>query len=207
MSLPIIDCQLVLKGAWLPEEVPPVGNARSTAFDGLAEDGRRCLRYVPPIIGGKAARLPQGVDRSPVEDLAGIDIPDPGDNPLIHEKGLYREASLSGDFAQTVGFHTMEGVRHGRCIARGSIPKSECRKAPRIYADELILLEGQGEAGVRQRREAAVLQEKSARHAQMEAEALAACEDDFQALSPAGHRENLFPRHRLDPSQPEIVKG
>ena len=127
-----INREMVLIRAAASEEIPPVRDRCSAAGDSPFEDRDRHLRHLPPFHRRQTARRSPWVDPRRKEDLAGVDISDPGDQPLIHQKRFHRKPPRPGDLRRRRaespprGSSTSAGVLSTGCTVkvanrRGSI--------------------------------------------------------------------------------------
>ena len=130
-----INLEMVLIRAAASEEIPPIRDRRSAAGDSPFEDRDRHLHHLPPFHRRQTGRGSPWVDPRRKEDLAGVDISDPGDQPLIHQKRFHREPPRPGDLPKTARRKPSERIFHKR---RGALHRlhGEGRKPARINEDK-----------------------------------------------------------------------
>jgi hypothetical protein len=223
-----INREMVLIRSAESEEIPPVRDRRSAAGDCPFEDSDRHLRNLPPFHRRQTERGPPWVDPGRKEDLAGVDISDPGNQPLIHQKRFHREPPSPGYLPKTARRKASERIFHKR---RGALLRlhGEGRKPARINQDkrsggkidhQTAVIKKRGLApdspGIVQRfsffsaanrgerRNDAFLPEKPSGHPEMKLRRQTAADADLQEFSPPFHGLDPPPNQILDFPQPGI---
>src|SRR6185312_12830949 len=94
-----VDAELVLHP---PAGVRPVAEIGPLAPDAEAERPPDALAEAPDLVGGEVAGRPQRMDPRMPERLVGVDVPEPGDGPLVEDRGLDRRLP-AGESLREVG--------------------------------------------------------------------------------------------------------
>ena len=95
LACPVVDEELVSIGSRLVTERPVQAERGPGVLDGLPEHMHRLLGDGPPFRQTEPAGVSPGVHSRPVQDLARVDVADPGDTALVHEEALHAKASGS----------------------------------------------------------------------------------------------------------------
>src|SRR4051812_32121361 len=93
LSFAAVDAELRLHPAFAAVGEPVVAERRALASDAELERGADRLVQAANLGGPQRQRRPQRVDLGAPEGLVDVDVPHPGERPLVEERGLHRCAA------------------------------------------------------------------------------------------------------------------
>ena len=152
----LVDAMLELEESANSVGVDVVGDGRSTAADGVAEDFAQRPAQAFELAAGEAAGLAARPDAGAEEALVGIDVAHPGKQLLIEEGGFDGEAAAAKPLRE-IGCGDAQGFSAGRAESLDGAKVAKLQPAEAAGVDEAKLASAdQGEACVGVRREGSV---------------------------------------------------
>src|SRR6266542_1221374 len=89
---PVVDRELALHAALAAAAIAIRAERRAVQPDRLPQHPAQRLMQPRDLVGAERSGEPQWMDPGAPERLGGVDVPDPGDAPLIQEQRLDRRA-------------------------------------------------------------------------------------------------------------------